>query len=117
MSAAPEQRTGPGGPLRRTREGLLRDPLRPGADGAALVRAGLRADRRFRVTDEETGQDCTVEVLAEFLLGACTRPAAHLLGTALGTAPAPGAEPGAGGPGPAPGAGGADGRTVPVTSG
>jgi len=84
--------SGAGGPLRRSREGVLHDPGRPAADGAALVRAGLRSGRRFRVTDEETGEDCTVEVLAEFLLGACAHRAGLLLGSgALPGAVAPGA--------------------------
>ena len=86
----------PGTPLRRSSEGVLRDPEdpaagRPEADDAALVRAVLRSGRRFRVIDEETGEDCTVEVLAEFLVGTCVRPAGLLLGPAarglLGFAP------------------------------
>ncbi len=56
-----------GDSLWRTGEGVVHDPRYPDADGATVIRAGLRAARRFRVTSEVTGEDCTVEVLAEFL--------------------------------------------------
>ena len=71
MSAAGERAALRAGPLYRTGAGVVHDPRRPGVDGPTAIRAGLRTDRRFRVTDEETGEDCTVEALAEFLF---TRP-------------------------------------------
>jgi hypothetical protein len=63
-----------GHPLVRTRDGVVHDPLRPDADGPTVVRTELRSGRRFRVTCEETGEDCTVDVLAAFLVAAATRP-------------------------------------------
>ena len=70
--------------LVRGRDGVVRDSLRPDADGSTVVRSELRSGRRFRVTCEETGEDCTVDVLAAFLVTAAARPPGLLDGL-LGT--------------------------------